>query len=323
MQLSGLRTGFLPMQSTVLIFPGQGSQLVGMGQTLHEAEPVARDILTQADEILGFSLSSLCFEGPAETLTDTINAQPAILATSYAILQVLRQKSDAGPAFVAGHSLGEFTALVCAGALSFPDGLRLVRERGRLMKAAGEAQPGSMAAILGMEREVISEICATAQAETGGVVQIANDNCPGQIVISGTLAALDHAMAMAKEKRAKRVILLPVSIASHSPLMGPAAAAFEPVVAEVAMSQPDVPLIGNTSARPLSDIPSIRAELVAQLTHCVRWTESIRYLLAQGIDTFIEIGPNDILTGLMRRIDRKARRFTVQDQEGMGIGGQR
>ena len=294
-----------------------------MGQTLHEAEPVARDIYCQADEILGLSLSSLCFEGPAETLTDTINAQPAILATSYAILQVLRQKSDLGPAFVAGHSLGEFTALVCAGALSFPDGLRLVRERGRLMKAAGEAQPGGMAAILGMEREVISEVCTTAQAETGGVVQIANDNCPGQIVISGTRAALDRAMAMAKEKRAKRVILLPVSIASHSPLMGPAAAAFEPIVAKVAMSRPDVPLIGNTSARPLSDIPSIRAELVAQLTQCVRWTESIRYLLAQGMDTFIEIGPNDILTGLMRRIDRKARRFTVQDQEGMEIGGQR
>ena len=319
--MSGLRTGFLPMQSTVLIFPGQGSQLVGMGQTLHETEPVARDILTQADEVLGFSLSSLCFEGPAETLTDTINAQPAILATSYAVLQVLRQKSDLEPAFVAGHSLGEFTALVCAGALSFPDGLRLVRERGRLMKAAGEAQPGGMAAILGVEREVISEICTTAQAETGGVVQIANDNCPGQIVISGTRAALDRAMALAKEKRAKRVILLPVSIASHSPLMAPAAAAFEPVVAEVAMSRPDVPLIGNTSARPLSDTPSIRAELVAQLTQCVRWTESIRYLLAQGMDTFIEIGPNDILTGLMRRIDRKARRFTVQDQEGMGIGG--
>lgn len=313
--------GFLPMQSTVLIFPGQGSQLVGMGQRLHEAEPVARDILAQADEVLGFELSTLCFEGPVEMLTDTINAQPAILATSYAILQVLRQKSDVRPAFVAGHSLGELTALVCAGAVTFPDGLRLVRERGRLMKAAGEAQPGGMAAILGMEREVISEICTTAQAETGEVVQIANDNCPGQIVISGTRAALDRAVALAKEKRAKRVMLLPVSIASHSPLMAPAAAAFEPVVAEVAMSRPEVPLIGNTSARPLSDIPAIRAELVAQLTQCVRWTESIRYLLAQGMDTFIEIGPNDILTGLMRRIDRRARRFTVQDQEGMGIGG--
>lgn len=313
--------GFLPMQSTVLIFPGQGSQLVGMGQRLHEAEPVARDILAQADEVLGFELSTLCFEGPVEMLTDTINAQPAILATSYAILQVLRQKSDVRPAFVAGHSLGELTALVCAGALTFPDGLRLVRERGRLMKAAGEAQPGGMAAILGMEREVISEICTTAQAETGEVVQIANDNCPGQIVISGTRAALDRAVALAKEKRAKRVMLLPVSIASHSPLMAPTAAAFEPVVAEVAMSRPEVPLIGNTSARPLSDIPAIRAELVAQLTQCVRWTESIRYLLAQGMDTFIEIGPNDILTGLMRRIDRRARRFTVQDQEGMGIGG--
>jgi len=288
-----------------------------MGRALYQAQPVAHDVFAEADEILGFPLSTLCFEGTAEELTDTINAQPAILATSIATLRVLEQETDLRPDFAAGHSLGEFTALVSAGALTFADGLRLVRERGRLMKAAGENQPGGMAAVLGMDAPTLGQICADAQTEIGQAVQIANDNCPGQIVISGGRTALQRAMELAGEKGAKRVIPLQVSIASHSPLMASAAAAFEPVIAQVSLARPAVPVIGNTTARPLADVPAIRAELVAQLTNSVRWTETIHYLQAQGVDTFIEIGPKDVLTGLMRRIDRKASRFSVENEEGI------
>ncbi len=305
------------MKSIAFLFPGQGSQLVSMGQTLFQTEPAARDLFLEADEILGFPLSTLCFKGPAETLTDTINAQPAILATSIAILRVLEQEMDLRPAFVAGHSLGEFTALVSAGALTFSDALQLVRERGRLMKAAGESQPGGMAAILGMQTAAVTALCASAQKETGQAVQIANDNCPGQIVISGAQAALKRAIELAEESGARRIVPLQVSIASHSPLMTSAAAAFEPLVAQLAIRRPAIPIMGNTTAQALTESPPIRAELIAQLTSSVRWTESIHYLQEQGVDTFVEIGPRDVLTGLMKRIDRKARRFSIQDKEGI------
>lgn len=305
------------MKSIAFLFPGQGSQLVSMGQTLFQTEPAARDLFLEADEILGFPLSTLCFKGPAETLTDTVNAQPAILATSIAILRVLEQEMDLRPAFVAGHSLGEFTALVSAGALTFSDALQLVRERGRLMKAAGENQPGGMAAILGMQTAAVITLCTRAQKETGQAVQLANDNCPGQIVISGAQAALKRAIELAQERGARRIVPLQVSIASHSPLMTSAAAAFGPLVAQLAIRRPAVPIIGNTTAQALTESPPIRAELVAQLTSSVRWTESIHYLQEQGVDTFVEIGPRDVLTGLMKRIDRKAKRFSIQDREGI------
>ena len=305
------------MNRVAFLFPGQGSQKVAMGQILAQTEPAARDLYAEADEILGFPLSTLCFKGPDDILTDTLNAQPAILTTSIAILRALEQRSDLRPAFVAGHSLGEFTALVSAGVLSFADGLRLVRERGRLMKAAGEREPGGMAAILGMEATAVAEICALAREKRGQPVQIANDNCPGQIVISGARAALEEAMALAEEKGARRVVPLQVSIASHSPLMEPAALKFEPLVAALALKQPATPVVGNTTARPLADAAAIRAELVSQLTSTVRWKESILYLQEQGVDAFIEIGPKDVLTGLMKRIDRKARRISVQDGDGI------
>ncbi len=305
------------MKSVAFIFPGQGSQYVGMGHDLAQQEPAARDTFAEADDLLGFSLSQLIFEGPADALTDTINAQPAILATSIALLRVLQQQLNLQPSHVAGHSLGEFTALVCAGALRFADGLQLVRERGRLMKTAGEANAGGMAAVLGLAADVLAEVCASAQLETGQPVQIANDNCPGQIVISGGQAALQRAMALAEQNGAARVVPLEVSIASHSPLMASAAANFEPLVAQAQLSLPAVPVIGNTTARPLNDIAAIRQEMVDQLTSTVRWTESMQYLLAQGVEAFVEIGPKDVLSGLLKRIDRKMTRLNVESPAGI------
>ncbi len=293
-----------------------------MGHALFQTEPAARDIFSEADEILSFPLSTLIFEGPAETLTDTINAQPAILVTSIAILRALEQKIDIRPAFVAGHSLGEFTALVCAGALTFAEGVKLVRERGRLMKAAGVETPGGMAAILGLNADPVAEICATVQAETGQPVQIANDNCPGQIVISGAIAALERAMALAEEQKARKVVRLQVSIPAHSPLMTKAAARFEQVIAKLDIRPPAVPVIGNTTAQALASVDAIRSEMVAQLTNSVRWTESIGHLGGQNVEAFVEIGPKDVLTGLMKRIDRKANRLSIQDAEGISKLGE-
>ncbi len=298
------------------VFPGQGSQYVGMGRALYEAFPEAREVFEEADARLDYALSRLCFEGPESQLNDTFYTQPAILTVSIAAWQAWRARGGPSPTLVAGHSLGEFTALVAAGALSFPDALHLVQERGRLMKWAGELQPGAMAAVLGMGRAALEEICAEASQETGEVVVIANDNCPGQLVISGGKTAVAHAGERARNRGAKRVIPLAVSIAAHSPLMTPAVEPFRASLEATPFQRPGIPVISNVQARPLqSDAEDLRAELAQQLTAPVRWTESIQWMLENGVRTFVEFGPRDVLSGLIRRIAPEARTVRVEDPE--------
>lgn len=282
-----------------------------MGRTLYEREPAARAVFDQADRQLGFPLSALCFEGPAAELTDTVNQQPALFVTGIAAWHVIQEQGASqwpAPAFFAGHSLGEFTALTAAGSLDFAAGLALVRRRGELMKGAGETAPGAMAAVLGLDGDVVATACRDSQAQTGRPVQIANDNCPGQLVISGDSDALALALELVQQAGARKVVPLPITIAAHSPLMATAAAEFAVAVNHTPLQSPSAPVIGNTTAQPLVDIAAIRAELIAQLTGSVRWTESMRYLRAQGVERFVEVGPGEVLTGLMKRIDRSAAR---------------
>jgi len=296
------------------LFPGQGSQHVGMGQALYQTYPEARAIFAQADDVLEIPLTRFCFEGPDNVLTDTINAQPAILTMSVAALEVMKaQGVYQTPAFVAGHSMGEFSALVAAGSLSFTDALHLVRERGRLMKLAGEQSPGGMAAVIGLDVESLATICDEARRETGGVMQIANDNCPGQTVISGEKEALTTAMEKAKATGARKVVQLAISIASHSPLMAVIADEFAAAIDAAPISDAAITLVANASATPITRADAIRAELKAQLTSPVRWTDSMRMLIGQGVTRVVEIGPKDVLTGLMKRIDRKVERVNVGD----------
>ena len=308
----------LDYKTTAFIFPGQGSQFVGMGKELAHSSAAARATFAEADEYLGFKLSQLCWEGPEADLTDTLNAQPALLTCSVAALRALQERlGEHPPALMAGHSLGEISALVAAGALEFEDGIALVRRRGEVMKAAGQRAPGGMAAILALDASVLAEVCAEAAAQTGGVVQVANDNCPGQVVISGDLAALEKAIELAKARGAKRAMKLPVSIAAHSPLMQSAVEDFQRVVDAMPFIAPVPAVVGNVQATPLSDPNEIRIELPAQLTSPVRWTETMRYMLAQGLTTFVELGSKDVLTTMLKRIDANARGVAVGTPEAV------
>ena len=305
------------MSNIVYLFPGQGSQKVGMGQALCQRWPDARRRFEEADRVVGASLSQLCFEGPADELTDTINAQPALLAAGFAMYEAARQAGSPGPAWVAGHSLGHISALAAAGALQFGDALRLVRERGRAMKVAALQHPGGMAAILKLDAEKLGLICRQARDETGHYVGVANDNAPDQIVISGEMDALERALQLAKEAGAKRVIPLSVSVAAHTPLMASAAEAMRHALESVEVRQPSVPAISNVIALPIQDPMQIKVDLIKQLTNPVRWTASIETLSRLGATHFVEVGPGNVLAGLVKRILPNANAWSLDDPDGM------
>jgi [acyl-carrier-protein] S-malonyltransferase len=306
----------LDPKHTAFVFPGQGSQTVGMGKALAEQYPAARRVFEEADAVLGFSLSGLCWNGPDAVLGETLNTQPALLAHSVAAWRVLTGEfGEFSPLCLAGHSMGEFSALVASGALEFADGVRLVRERGRVMTEAGKRKPGGMAAILNLDRAILSEVCDQAARESGGTVGLANDNCPGQIVISGEVPALQRAIELALARGAKRAIRLNVSIGSHSPLMGDAAREFTRAVDALAIADPKSPLIGNTAAGVLRTAQAIRADVNAQLTSPVRWVDSVRAMTGLGATIFVEFGPKDVLSCLIKRIDPTVGTFAAGTPE--------
>jgi [acyl-carrier-protein] S-malonyltransferase len=289
------------------VFPGQGAQSTGMGADLYDSYPLARAVFDEADASLGLSLSRLCFEGPLEELTKTHNVQPAILAVSIACLKVLEETAIANlpsPTFVAGHSLGEYTALVAAGVLDLEGAVLLVRERGRLMYEAGLKNPGGMLAVIGLDEEAVREISVYSQTE------ISNMNCPSQIVLSGATQALAEADKLARTKGA-RAIPLRVSGAFHSALMEPIIAEFSTIVSSFRFQPPVIPVISNVTARPLNDVDAIREELVQQLRNCIQWQGSVEYMMDNGVTTFYEIGPGKVLSGLIRRINSDVQTFNI------------
>lgn len=291
-----------------LVFPGQGSQAVGMGKALAEVFPSAMAVFDEVDEALGQKLSQLVWEGPEDELTLTANAQPALMAVSVAAMRALESRGFTlvGQAScVAGHSLGEYSALCAAGAISLADTARLLRIRGKAMQAAVPVGQGAMAAIIGLEHDDVTAICA--QASTEGVCQIANDNGGGQLVISGSRAAVEKASELARDKGARRALLLPVSAPFHSQLMAPAAQAMAEALAGVEVGQPTVPLVANVLARPISDPAEIVTRLVEQVTGRVRWRETIEWMSQNGVTTIVEIGSGKVLTGLDRRIAKDIR----------------
>jgi len=295
------------------VFPGQGSQWAGMGRDLYHDFASAKAVFDRADEVLGFSLSKLCFEGPEDELRQTVNAQPAILTVSYACLEAARETSRnlPKPAFVAGHSLGEYTTLAVSGVLDFPTAVYLARERGRLMHEAGLKRPGSMAAVIGFDEALLAEVCR----QTG--TYIVNINCPGQLVISGDRDKVAQAMELAKEKGAPRVIPLPVSDAFHTPLMQPAVDGMAEIVAKLFFRKPVIPIIANTSAQSLTTAEAVKDELLRQLCNCVQWQRSIEYMIDKGVSTFIEIGPGKVLTGLIKRINKGVKTINLGDSQAV------
>ena len=298
-------------QTTAFVFPGQGSQAVGMGKELAQIYPIARETFDRADSILGFSLSQLMWNGPADELNETVNTQPALYVHSIAAWRTFEIQEPAfKPATVAGHSLGELSALTASGALSFADGLGLVRTRGELMKRAGELNPGGMAAILGVDIPTLDKVCAEAST-ANEIVQVANDNCPGQVVISGHKQALERAMAGAKAAGAKRALPLQVSIAAHSPLMDSIQAEWNAAVDACTIEKPVIPVVGNVHAKPLLTADELRADIKAQMQSRIRWTESVQLMQMNSMQAYVEAGSGDVLLGMIKGIDPNAIRIPL------------
>lgn len=293
------------------VFPGQGSQKVGMGQDAFEKHAGARQVFERADEALAFSLSEIIFNGPEEKLKQTTHTQPALLTASIALLTVFKEKGIVAD-YVAGHSLGEYSALVAAGALSFEDAVRTVRARGQFMEQAVPQGQGAMAAVLGAERDALGQLC-TLVSEEVDIVEMANLNCPGQIVVSGTAAGVEAIGARAKDVGARRVIPLEVSGPFHSSLMRTAADRLEGVLAELSINTPDVPVIANVTADEVDDAERVRRLLKEQVVSPVLWEDSVRLMIAKGVDTFFEIGSGNVLAGLIKKIDRNVRVYTIHD----------
>ncbi len=309
------------MERIALVFPGQGSQSVGMGKALLEGSPTAATVLAGADAALGEPLTRLILDGPAEQLDLTVNSQPALLAMSVAFLAVLRERwAGAGVepdiAFAAGHSMGQYSAMVAAGVISLADGLRLVRERGRQMQASGGDRQGAMAAVIGLDDARLPDLVAAGSKS--GILTVANRNGPGQVVVSGEKDAVDAAATAAKDLGARRAIVLPVSVAAHSPLMAQAAEGMARVLASVPFADPTIPLVANSDARPLTTAAQARAELVEHLTRGVDWIAAVERMTGAGVTTFVEVGPGKVLTGLVKRIAPEATALALDDPSSPG-----
>ncbi|MGH7408774.1 MAG: ACP S-malonyltransferase [Candidatus Methylomirabilales bacterium] len=302
------------MGRIAFVFPGQGSQAVGMGRAFAQAFPEAAAHFAAASRALGLDVARLCFEGPEEALVLTANTQPAILTASMAALTGLEQRG-VKPDFVAGHSMGEYSALVCAGALDFVDAVRIVRKRGEFMQEAVAVGAGAMAALLGLEAAAVEAVCREAAA--AGVVEVANLNAPGQVVIAGERAAVERAVAIAKERGAKRAVPLPVSAPFHCRLMRPAMERLREVLATVRLRDLRIPCVTNVDAVPVRTGAEVAEALVRQVAAPIRWVEGVERLTREGVDTFVEVGPGKVLTGLIRRIAPAARTFPVEDLAGL------
>lgn len=304
------------MAKTAFVFPGQGSQTVGMCKEFYDNYACAKKVFEEADEALGFSIAKMCFEGPEDQLRLTMNTQPAILTCSIAVLAVLRE-NGLNCQIAGGHSLGEYSALVAAGSLSLADTVRSVRKRGQFMQEAVPVGEGAMAAVMGLEPETIDAICRKVEAECGEAVQAVNFNCPGQVVIAGAAGAVTKAIDALKEAGARRAVSLPVSAPFHSTLMRPAAARLKEVLDEVEFHDAKFPVVANVTAKPVTKAEEIRSLLVQQAASPVKWEMSMRYMLGEGFDTFVEVGPGKVLTGFTRKIDRTANALNVEDMDSL------
>ncbi|WP_044478309.1 ACP S-malonyltransferase [Paenibacillus antibioticophila] len=303
------------MGKIAFVFPGQGSQSVGMGKDLYDQLPEARSRFEEANEALGFSLTGLVFEGPESELKQTANTQPALLTTSYALYEAFAAKGIK-PDYMAGHSLGEYSALAASGVLSFEDAVKIVRARGQFMEQAVPGGQGAMAAVLGAEREALAALCGEI-SDSGAVAELASINCPGQIVVSGAKEGIEQVTARVKEIGAKRAIPLEVSGPFHSSLMKPASERLEAKLSEVAFHDGTTPVVANVTARPAQEASEIPSLLVRQVYSPVLWEDSVAWLIEQGVDTFVEIGPGSVLTGLIKKIDKSVRLFNVSSLESL------